>query len=83
MTQTSGSPSVPSTGMRATRAIQSCTMSVMWGTTCTVLPRYSPWRSFSITACGGAAQSGVKTFQAKGGNGARRAATPPRPPRAW
>ncbi len=23
--------------------------SVMWGTTCTVLPRYSPLRSFSIT----------------------------------
>ena len=39
MTQTSGGPGRPSTGTWATRSIQSWMASVMWGTTCTVLPR--------------------------------------------
>lgn len=45
MMQMSGGAALPSTPTEATRSTQSWMASVMWGTTCTVLPRYSPRRS--------------------------------------
>lgn len=68
--QTSGSFPESSTGTLATRSIHSSMASVMWGTTCTVFPRYSPRRSRSCVGkfisgwAHGAAEAGVgsKTY---------------------
>ena len=49
MMHTSGGSGWPSTEICATRSIHSWISSVTCGITCTVLPRYSPLRSFAMT----------------------------------